>query len=215
MSVQGIAAFAARSYPALARLPTELVDGMERTARPLRAVRGGVLFDPGDFGRAYPLLLAGTARLMHLGASRREILLYRLSAGEHCLLSSSALLGGRTYSVRAVAETAVEGLVLPGDLFRRMVQTSEAFARELHVATARRLELLVGVIEQVSFHRLEQRLAALLLTRDSWTETSHRRLADDLGSSRENVSRILEAFQRLGLVRLARRTIVVADRLGL
>ena len=76
---------------------------------------------------------------------------------------------------------------------------------------AERLADLMALVEAVAFQRLDQRLAALLCARGPLLHATHQQLADELGTVREIVSRLLRRFERDGWVVLGRERIDVAD----
>ena len=80
---------------------------------------------------------------------------------------------------------------------------------------ADRIADLMQLIEEVAFHKLDQRLAAQLLGKGRILHTTHQQLADELGSVREIVSRLLKGFAAQGLVRLSREQIEILDPSGL
>ena len=65
------------------------------------------------------------------------------------------------------------------------------------------------LVTAVAFQRLDQRLAALLLGRGRVMRVTHQQLADDLGSVREMVSRLLKGFAEQGWVKLGREQIEI------
>ena len=71
------------------------------------------------------------------------------------------------------------------------------------------------LISAVAFQKLDQRLAALLVAKSSPLHTTHQALADELGSAREIVSRLLKGFAEQGWVKLAREQIEVTDKTAL
>jgi CRP/FNR family transcriptional regulator len=71
------------------------------------------------------------------------------------------------------------------------------------------------LVDEVAFRKLDQRLARLLLRRGPLLEISHQRLADELGTVREIVTRTLNALSDRGLVCLNRGSIQVLDKVGL
>jgi CRP/FNR family transcriptional regulator len=74
---------------------------------------------------------------------------------------------------------------------------------------------LMALVEAVAFQRLDQRLAAALLGHGPVVHATHQSLADQLGTAREIVSRLLQRFERAGLVRLSRERIDILDAAGL
>ncbi len=74
---------------------------------------------------------------------------------------------------------------------------------------------LLSLVEAITYQKLDQRLAALLLAKGDSVHATHQALADELGSVREIVSRLLRAFEDKGWVDLARERIEVTDRKAL
>ncbi len=70
-----------------------------------------------------------------------------------------------------------------------------------------RLSGLLGLIDEITFMQLDERLAGLLLSKGSVVKTTHSQLADELGSVREVISRILKDFEIKGLVKLDRNQV--------
>jgi CRP/FNR family transcriptional regulator len=199
------------AYPSLELLDPPLAAALHSEAVEARVHAGTVVFEAADFCKSYPLLVEGTARVVKIGAGSRDTLLYRLRAGEHCLLSAAGLLARWRFGATVTAESDLRAFVVPAPLFRRLVRDVPEFAHAIHIAIARRLEIVLDLVEQATHFRLDQRVATLLLGRGQRLGASHQELADDLGTSRENISRVLEMFQLKGWVVLGRRRIEVAD----
>jgi hypothetical protein len=129
--------------------------------------------------------------------------------GESCLLSGSCLLGHTNYVASGIAETEVELLILPPALFQALIAEDESFRRHVFEVFGERLAALMQVVEAIAYQKLDQRLAALLVARtaDSEIHATHQALADDLGSVREIVSRLLRSFEDRGWVDLGRERV--------
>lgn len=199
------------AYPSLRQVPSLLLEEVRARGGVAVVPAGTVVFEPADFCRRFPFLIEGAARVLKVGATSRDTLLYRLRPGEYCLLSSAGLLARWRFASRVVAEGEVRAALVGGDLFRALVRESREFSHAVHVAIARRLEVVMDLVEQATFFRLDQRVAALLLASGGHLTASHQELADDLGASRENVSRVLEGFHGRGWLALGRRRIEVTD----
>lgn len=199
------------AYPGFRELEPELSRRVSAEGAMFRARDRDVLFREEDFCSAFPLIVAGSARVVRSGTSGREIVLYHVRSGEYCLLSAVGLLAGSRLPARAIAEGRTSGVVVPMGLFLDIVRSSGGFHAELFGAIARRVEVLVRLIEQISVLTIDQRLAMLLLSRGRELGATHQDLALEIGCARENVSRALERFQRSGIVRLGRGRIDVLD----
>jgi CRP/FNR family transcriptional regulator len=145
----------------------------------------------------------------------RELRLYRVGPGESCILSSSCLLGHASYHARGLVEQEVEMLALPAAVFRSWLAENESFRDYIFNLFSERLTDLMQLVTAVAFQKLDQRLAALLAAKSSPIHSTHQALADELGSVREIVSRLLKNFAEQGWVRLGREQIEVTDAAAL
>lgn len=199
----------ARLFPSLAELPAGLALEVERQAMILNAPAGSTLFDAGMACQALPLVLEGRIKVSKRAENGREIRLYSVQPGELCIVTVSCLLGGDPYPATGVAETAVSALVLPRALILRLVAEHPPFREMAFNLFSERLTGLMQLVEEVAFRKLDQRLAAWLLQRGPLIAVSHQVVADELGSVREIVSRLLKQFEEEGSVRLGRERIEV------
>jgi len=204
-----------RIYPVLVELPAPLLKKVEATATPVHAPAGQRLFSDGSPCTFFPLLIEGTIRVSKVGPEGHEILLYRLNPGESCVITVVTLLGEVSYPAFGTAETELALFALPRSVFLEIVLGSPAFRVFVFNALSHRIAHLLALVDDVAFHRVDQRLAARLLLQREPDATTHQMLADELGTSREVVSRILEAFQHSGLIRLGRKRIEILDRKAL
>ncbi|MCK6390974.1 MAG: Crp/Fnr family transcriptional regulator [Azonexus sp.] len=203
-------------YPALAGLPADLLDSLLRPEAVMTLPAGTQVFAESQPCQGFPLLLSGSIRVIKQAANGRELMLYRVSPGGSCIISSSCLLGRSDYNARGIAETPLTLLALsPGEFARLLVDHAPFRDFVFHLFSERIAELM-QLVEEVAFTRLDQRLARLLLNRqESTLSVTHQQLADELGSVREIVSRLLKGFAAQGLVTLGREQIVLVDREGL
>ncbi len=91
----------------------------------------------------------------------------------------------------------------------------EPFRRFVFSVFADRLADLMALAEAVAFQRLDQRLAGALLGHGHAMQVTHQTLADELGTVREIVTRLLKRFERAGWVRLGRERIELVDAAAL
>lgn len=198
-------------YPAFQTLEDPRLDAVVDASAVMNVPAGAVLFDDKSPCRAFPLLVEGTVRVSKVGASGRELQLYRVVPGEACILTSSCLLGNVAYTARGVAESGLVVVALPRPVFQRLVAEHEPFRDYVFRLFAERIGELMQLVEAVAFQKLDQRLATLLLGKGRLIHTTHQALADELGSVREIVSRLLKTFAEQGLVSLGREQIEIVD----
>ena len=198
-------------FPVFQQLPDTTVNEIVDTAAARQAPAGTILFEAASPCTGFPMLLEGSVRVLKSAPNGREVQLYRVTPGESCLLSSSCLLGGSAYSATGVAETAVTLLALPPALFHKLLAEHKPLRDYVFGLFSERLADLMTLIEAVAFQKLDQRLAALLLGKGELVRATHQGLADELGSVREMVSRLLSNFQDRGWVALGREQIRITD----
>jgi CRP/FNR family transcriptional regulator len=202
-------------YPALRALPEKERAAAWQPAALLNLPAGTEMFSERQRCKGFPLLLAGTIKVIKTTPAGREMLLYRVEPGGSCIISSSCLLGHTAYPARGIAETPLSLLMLPTPVFDQLIAENAAFREFVFHLFAERIAELMQLVEEVAFHRLDQRLAKLLLAKDEPIHATHQALAEELGSVREIISRLLKGFSVQGLVALGREQITLLDREGL
>ncbi len=196
-------------YPALAQLPG-LLPGLV----PVSVPAGTQLFREADACQGFPLVLRGEVKVSRSAANGRELELYRVAPGEMCLVSSASLFAEQPLTARGVA-TIDTTLCLLAPLQFQAALADVGFRHYVLGLFAARMADLTGLIEAIAFQKLDSRLAAALLGHGTTLKTTHQALADELGTVREIVSRLLHRFERDGLVELSRESITIRDSAGL
>ena len=202
-------------YPALAALTQDEIAALCKPEVTAVIAEGTELFAERHACRGFPLLIEGSIKVVKNTSAGREMLLYRVEPGGSCVITSSCLLGHTRYTARGIAETPLRLLMLPTALFEKLISGNAAFRDFVFHLLAERIAELMLLVEEVAFHRLDQRLAKLLLGKSEPIHATHQTLADELGSVREIVSRLLKGFAAQGLVTLGRERIELVDRDGL
>jgi len=180
---------------------------------PMDVPEGAVLFRPGETVKGFVIVLRGRIEVYLTGLSGREILLYEVNPGQSCVQSTLGLMGGEDYSGEAVARTASEIVLVPRDIFLRLMDDDPGFRGFVFAAFAARLQSMMHLLDRVAFQRIETRLAACLLARaeDGRIKATHAEIAVMIGTAREVVSRRLDALARRGIVALERGAVRILD----
>ena len=168
--------------------------------------------------QAFLIVMNGQVRVQKVGENGREIALYRVGPGETCVVTTVCLMSGTDYNAEGIAETDIHAQMLPVSGFRALLAESEGFRDFVFRAYSTRISDLLLLLEEVSFGRIDQRLAACLLERaDAAGEMAmtHQELAAELGTAREVVSRQLKEFERQGWLALGRGRVALRDRAAL
>jgi CRP/FNR family transcriptional regulator len=162
----------------------------------------------------FPLVLSGAVRVARGSPGGRRLELYRVTPGDLCVVSTSCLFGHHALSAHGQTTEATELVLLSPAGFERWCE-HEPFRRFVFGVFADRLADLMALTEAVAFQRLDQRLAHALLGRGGTVTATHQQLADELGTVREIVSRLLSRFERAGWVRLGRERVDLLDAAAL
>lgn len=205
-------------FPFLTRLSSDQWSEFARAAKPVSLDPGALICLEGDHCQALPLVLSGEARVYRTSSSGRALTLYRIAAGESCILTASCLLSGLPFPAFAEAETPVDALLIPADAFADAFRHVEPWREHIFELLARRLANVIELVDAVAFQRVDERLASHLVDQadaDGRVVRTHEMLAEALGTSREVVSRALKEFERQGLVELARGEVGLVDAPGL
>ncbi len=181
--------------------------------RPVRFKAGDRLFSPGDWPGSWVAIERGRVRVSLLAPSGREVTLYRIGAGDSCLLTTSSLIGDEPLPAEGYAETDVEARIVPKTTFDRLIAEDPDFRRDVLRNYANRVADLVVTMQDVLFRAIPERLARTLLVRerDGVVEATQQAIASELGSAREVVTRVLQKFEREGVVAVERGRIVIRD----
>ena len=203
-------------YPALADLSATDFEALLDPGRQMTLPAGSQIFAEHQPCQGFPLVVEGSIKVLKQAPSGRELLLYRVRPGGSCIITSSCLLGHTDYNARGIAESSLTLLAVPVPLFSRLMREHTPFRDFVFHLFAERISELMQLVEEVAFARLDQRLAKALLAREAATlNLTHQQLADELGSVREIVSRLLKGFAAQGLVSLGREQVKITDRDGL
>ncbi|MDX2469688.1 MAG: Crp/Fnr family transcriptional regulator [SAR324 cluster bacterium] len=176
--------------------------------------KGTEIFAEGDPCVMIALLLTGVVRVYKLSESGREMTLYRIHPGESCILSISSLLSHKPLGAIAVVEEDIEAYAIPAGTFSSWMKVKPCMQDFVFDLLSRRLSEVLTTVEEVAFHRLDERILKFLLSQprnNAEVATTHQKIAVEVGSSREVVTRTLKDLQSQGLVEIGRGAIILRD----
>ncbi|GAB6846196.1 CRP/FNR family transcriptional regulator [Methylorubrum rhodinum] len=205
-------------FPVLGKLPVDH----------LHILRAGVHFPVLEAGATayelagecanYLMCIEGRTRVFRMSAGGRQILIYRVGPRGTCVLTTQCLLSGGTFPAESVAEQRTVLAALPAETFRHLMAASPAFRTFVLDDYAKLTAILFGLLDEIAFAPLEQRLAGHLLAQADgrgMVTATHWQIAADLGTVREVVSRHLAGWERAGWVRILRGQVEIRDRIAL
>ncbi len=201
------------SFPELAALEPASKKLLAQYARVIEAPVGTIGYRQGDHCGAYVMRLKGQSRVYKDSASGREIVLYRVGAGETCVITTTCLLGNSQYPASTIVEEAVEDVLIPEAIFNRLMIDSPVFRQYVMQNYGALISDLIVLLDEVAFQTLDARLAKWLLDMgNNHIHRTHQQIADELGTAREVVSRQLKRLEQKGWLTMGRGEIELLQR---
>ncbi|MES1197926.1 MAG: Crp/Fnr family transcriptional regulator [Chitinophagaceae bacterium] len=173
---------------------------------------GDIILNENAYIKAIPIVTKGSIRVMRTDEDGREILLYYIKAGESCIMSFLGGIHHDTSKVKAIAEEETEILFIPVDKVSSLIKENPEFLDYIFRLYHKRFEELLEVVNAVAFKKMDERLLNFIrkkceLTKSHTLYVTHEQLANELGTARVVVSRLLKQMEDEGLVKLGRNKI--------
>jgi CRP/FNR family transcriptional regulator, anaerobic regulatory protein len=199
------------TFPALSNARERLVSGILSNAVFRSFPSGMLIYSQGDACSAIAFVLSGEIRVYKAAEGGKEITLYEIGRGETCILNASCILSHTAYPANAVSVNSGTMLLVPADDFREAMDTSRDMREFVFEIMSRRLTTVMALVEEVAFGRMDVRLREYLSEKTvrGVVRSTHQKIAGDLGTSREVVSRLLKDLERRGIVALSRSEITI------
>ena len=203
--------------PLLQSLPSAVLEKL--ASQPVIELPAGTrVFETSSDCAGFPVILSGAVRVFKDLANGRRIELYRVTPEEPCILSLGCLMGNGRYPASGVTSGSTRMIVMPPALFSQCLSEQAVFRTAMFRALGDRLVNTMELVEEIATLRLDVRLAAALLAHEGvdmdgerQIAVTHQELADELGTVREMVSRLLDDFAQQGLVVPGRGRIRIVD----
>lgn len=154
-----------------------------------------------------PFVLSGSIRLFRTSEGGKDVTVYKVEAGELCVLAAVCSFANLDYEFTAEASEESIISVLSVESFNHLIKQSALFREFVFSSIADKLIMALNAIEFLKFDSIESRLKNFLdISADELGTVSatHEAIAKDIGSSREVVSRKLKEMEKSGVVKLMR-----------
>ena len=175
---------------------------------------GDVILRENSYINSIPIVTSGSIRVMRTDEDGREILLYYISSGESCIMSFLGGLHQDTSKIKAVAEENTEILFIPIDKVTELIKEYPEWLNYIFRLYHKRFEELLEVVNEVAFKKMDERILSFIkkkceLTKNNELHLTHEQIANELGTARVVVSRLLKQMEDEGLVTLGRNKITL------
>lgn len=175
---------------------------------------GSIVLNENAYVRSIPIVTKGVMKVIRTEEDGREILLYYIKAGESCIMSFLGGLHNETSKVKAEVEEDAEILFIPVEKVSLFIQEYPQWLDYIFRLYHKRFEELLEVVNAIAFKKVDERLLDLLnkkseLIQSKIIQITHEQLANELGTARVVVSRLLKQLEENGVVQLGRNKIVI------
>jgi CRP/FNR family transcriptional regulator len=174
-----------------------------------------VLLESGSYIKVIPVVISGKIKVIKKSESDKEILLYHISAAESCILSITASFNNQKSKVYALTETDAEIIAVPALKIKEWMHKYSSWRTFLMKLYNERLVELLSIVDEVAFKHIDFRLIERLKEKaendNKEIKITHQQLADELGTAREVVSRLLKKLESQGKIKIYRGKIKIID----
>jgi CRP/FNR family transcriptional regulator len=175
---------------------------------------GDIILNDNSYIKAIPIVTTGSIRVMRTDEDGREILLYYIKAGESCIMSFLGGMHHETSKIKAVAEEETEVLFIPIDKISFLIKEFPEWLDYIFRLYHKRFEELLEVVNAVAFKKMDERLINFIkkkceITQSKTLVVTHEQLANEMGTARVVVSRLLKQMEDNGFVKLGRNKITL------
>ncbi|HVT86200.1 MAG TPA: Crp/Fnr family transcriptional regulator [Chitinophagaceae bacterium] len=175
---------------------------------------GETILNENAYIKSIPIVISGSVKVMRTDDEGKEILLYYIRSGESCIMSFLGGLHHDTSKVKAVAEEETEVLFIPVEKVSELIKEYPEWLDYIFRLYHKRFEELLDVVNAVAFKKMDERLMNFIKKKTEITGAktlyvTHEQLANELGTARVVVSRLLKQMEDEGLVKLGRNKITV------
>jgi CRP/FNR family transcriptional regulator, anaerobic regulatory protein len=195
---------------------TKLLDLLLEIGTVRKVSSGERILKNNEFSKYVPIILTGNVKVLKQDVEGREMLLYYLKSGESCVMSFISSLQNQGSVIIGQAETDCEILFLPNDKFNELLKSSHEWLQFVLQTYQNRFEEFIQVIDALSAQKMDERLWNYLQQRFRLTHSNdiiitHEEIANELGTVREVVSRLLKRLELDGKLKLFRNRIKLCD----
>ena len=189
-----------------------LLDELEKM-KTVRFQANTLLLEQGKYIKIIPIVVSGKIKVIKKAENDKEILLYNILKEESCILSITASFNNEKSRVYALTETDSEIILVPAPKIKEWMNKYSSWRNFLMKLYNERLVELLSILDEVAFKNIDFRLVERLKEKaksgNKDIYITHQQLADELGTAREVVSRLLKKLEKEGKIEISRGKIKI------
>lgn len=191
-----------------------LIEELTEVGQHKTAPAGSYLIRPGEYIRSVPIIIKGSVKILRPDPEGREVLLYYLGGMDTCAMSLTCCLSNKRSEITAIVEEETEFIAIPVEKVDEWMCRFSTWKQFVFQTYQKRFDSLLTTIDDVVFHKLDERLLTYLQKKISSCQCSvlsitHEEIAQELATSREVISRLLKQLEKGGHLKLMRNKIAM------
>lgn len=175
---------------------------------------GETILRENSYIKSIPIVISGSVGVIRTEEDGREIMLYYIKAGESCIMSFLGGMHDEISKVKAVAEDNASILFIPVDKINSLIREFPEWLDYIFRLYHKRFEELLQVVNAVAFKKMDERILDSIKKKSQVQQSNiititHEQLANELGTSRVVVSRLLKQLEEMNMIELGRNKITL------
>jgi CRP/FNR family transcriptional regulator len=182
------------------RFESALLDEIEANSMLITASSGQGLIKMGSPIKVVPLILEGTLKVSRENEEGQELLLYYARSGEGCAMTFSCGMMAQPSQVKGTAEDDLTLLAIPVTAMEEWMQRYPSWKKFVMSTIVSEFMDVIRMVDDVTFKKMDERLVVFLKEKSSLTGStlinlSHQQIADEMGTNRVVISRLLKKLE--------------------
>lgn len=200
------------SFKIWSKLSEEEKNILKKSVKRVKYNKGDIIYHDSKACLGLIIINKGTLRAFLESDTGKQITLYKLYKWDICLFSAACVMKDITFDINLECEEDIEMLLINTDQYTNILNKYPTINNYVTDILSSRFSDIMWILEQFVFHSLDKRLATYLLEQQSNNiTTTHEKIANELGSAREVISRMLKHFENDNIVKLKRNNINILN----
>ncbi|MFC4872994.1 Crp/Fnr family transcriptional regulator [Negadavirga shengliensis] len=193
-----------------------LLEALAKEGILMKIEPGQSIMTPGQFIKTVPIVLEGAIKILRMDEDGKELFLYYLEPGDTCALSLTCCSSSKTSEIKALAEEPTLVLAVPVQMHEKWTDEYKQWKNYVAQTYQHRFQEMLHTLDAVAFKRMDERLMRYIVTKMKQVKANelhitHQEIANELGTSREVVSRLLKQLEKKRWIELGRNIIYIRD----
>jgi CRP/FNR family transcriptional regulator len=175
--------------------------------------KGTIILKEESYIKEIPLVITGNIKVRKTDENGKEIILYHINPGESCILSITSCINDKLSKAEAITEENTTLVVIPANKVKEWMDIYKSWRKFVMQLYYARLDALLMLVDSIAFKqtdiRLVEKLKKLQTHQGDIIKITHQELANEIGTAREVISRLLKQLEKEGLLSIDRGIIKI------